>query len=116
MTLQERHSEAAQPAQVVAQGPLAGPALVLAEVHVQDPVHRLDAPVAADRLAEALAAEVVTAQIVAHLARLRAVGMPRDPHRVADRLHPRPVLSRREITRHPREIYQHRTSSSSLRK
>src|SRR5829696_10163886 len=74
MTLQERHGEATQPAQIVAQGPLAGPAVVLAEVHVQHPVHRLDPPVAAHRLAEPLAAEIPTAEIIAHLVRLRAVG------------------------------------------
>src|SRR3712207_2013331 len=67
MTLQERHGEASQPAQVVAQGPLAGAALVLAEVHVQHPVHRLDPPVAAHRFAEPLAAKVAAAEVIPHL-------------------------------------------------
>src|SRR3954447_18797335 len=42
--------------------------------------------------------------IIPHLVRSRAVGMLRDPHRVADRLHPGPVLRRREVARHLREI------------
>src|SRR3954454_12363146 len=50
------------------------------------------------------AAEIAAAEIVAHLVRLRAVGLPRDPHRVADRLDPRPVLRRSEVTRRLREI------------
>src|SRR3954464_440338 len=104
MALQEGHGEAPQPAQVVAQGPLAGATVVLAEVHVQDPVHRLDPPVAADRLAEPLAAEIAGAEVVPHLVRLRAVAMTRDPHGVADRLHTRPVLRRPESMRHLREI------------
>jgi hypothetical protein len=80
MALQERHGEPPEPAQVVAQGPLAGAAVVLPEVHVQHPVHRLDAPMAADRFAEPLAAERAAAEIMAHLVRLRAVGMLGDPY------------------------------------
>src|SRR4051812_28607315 len=101
MTLQERHGEPPQPTQVVAQGPIASAALIFAEVHVQDPVHRLDAPVATDRFAESLAAEIAAAEIVTYLVRLRAVGIPRDSHGIADRLDPRPVLRCREVTRHP---------------
>src|SRR5512135_3843988 len=104
MALQECHGEASQPAQIVAQRPLAGAAVVLAKVHIQHPVPRLDPPVAAHRFAEPLPAEIAAAEVVAYLVRLRAVGVPRDPHRVADRLDPRPVLRRREVTRHLREI------------
>lgn len=104
MTLQQRHGKASQPTQVVAQSPLARAAVVLVEVHVQHSVHRLDAPMASHRLREPLPAERTTAEIITHLVRLRAVGMPRDPHRVADRLHPRPVLTAREITRYFRDI------------
>src|ERR1700733_5200122 len=98
--LQQRHRKASQPAQVGAQSPLAGPAVVLAEVDVQHPVHRLDPPVAAYGLREPLAAEAATAEIITHLVRLATVGMPRDSNRAADRLHPGPVLPAREITRY----------------
>src|SRR5690349_17226075 len=104
MTLQEGHGEASQPAQVIAQGPLPGPAVVLAEVNVQHPVHRLDPPMATDRFRETLAAEIAAAEVIPHLVRLRAVGMLRDPYGVADRLDPRPVLRRCETTRHLCEI------------
>src|SRR4051794_5363894 len=58
VTLQEGHREAPQPAQIVAQSAFSYAAVILAEVHVQHPVHRLDAPMAADGLAETFAAEV----------------------------------------------------------
>src|SRR5260370_721894 len=98
MTLQERHSEPPQPAQVVPQGSLASAVLILAKVHVQHPVHRLDAPVPAHRFTKPLAAEVATAEIITHLVRLRPVGMLRDSHGIADRFDPWPLLPRREIT------------------
>src|SRR4051812_18785663 len=41
VTLEQRHREAAQPAQVVPQRALPGAAVILAEVDVQDPVQRL---------------------------------------------------------------------------
>src|ERR1700689_3906229 len=104
MALQQRHRKASQPAQVVAQSPLACAAVVLAEVYVQHPVHRLDPPVASHCLREALAAEGATAEIITHLVRLATIGMPRDSYRAADRLHPRPVLPAREITRDFRHI------------
>ena len=50
-------------------------------VHVQHPVHRLDAPVPAHRLAEPLAAQVPAQDVVPHLVRLAAVGVRGDPHR-----------------------------------
>src|SRR5271163_3992546 len=104
MTLQHCHGEASQPTQVVAQSPLTSAAVILTEVHVKHPVHRLDPPVAAHRLREPLAAERTTAEIITHLVRLSTVAMPRDPHCTADRLHPRPVLPAGEITRYLREI------------
>src|SRR5262249_11516466 len=67
MTLQKRHREAPQPTQVVAQRALAGAAVVLAEGHIQHPVHRLDPPVTAHRLAEALAAEVSAENVIPRL-------------------------------------------------
>ena len=99
MTLQQGHGEASQPAQIVAQRSFAGAAVVLAKVHIQHPVHRLDAPVTADRLAESLAAEITAENVVPRLVRLAAVGVLGDPQRVADRLDPRPFLLEREVGR-----------------
>ena len=92
MTLQKRHREASQPTQVVAQCALAGAAVVLAEVHVQHPVHRLDAPVAAHRFAEPLAAEITAENVVPRLVGLTAVGVLRHPQGVANGLDPGPLL------------------------
>ena len=58
MTLEEGDREALEPAEIVAQCGLPGATVVLAEVHVQYPVHRLDPPMTAHRLAESLAAEI----------------------------------------------------------
>src|ERR687886_219507 len=58
LALQESHREASQPAQIVAQGAFSAAAVILAEVPAQHPVHRLDAPMAANGLAETFAAEV----------------------------------------------------------
>ena len=63
-----------KPTQVVAQSPLSRPAVVLAKVHIQHPVHRLDPPVASHRLRETLAAQIATAQIKTHLVRLTTIG------------------------------------------
>src|SRR3954468_21722744 len=49
VTLEQGHGEAPQPTEIVAQGTFASAALILAEVHVQHPVHRLDAPMTAHR-------------------------------------------------------------------
>src|SRR5512143_1505070 len=97
MTLEKGHREAPQPAEIVAQGALPGAAVVLAEVHVQDPVHRLDAPVAADRLAEPLAAEITAEDVEPRLVRLAAVRVSGDSQGVADRLDPRPLPLGREV-------------------
>src|SRR6478736_3399848 len=70
MTLQERHREAPQPTEIVAKRPLARAAVVLTEGHVQHPVHRLDPPVPAHRLAEALAAEISAEDVEPRLVRL----------------------------------------------
>ena len=59
MALEEAHSEAPQPAQIVAKRSLACAAVVFAKVHIQNPVHRLDGPMTTDRLTESLAAEIV---------------------------------------------------------
>jgi transposase len=79
MTLQERHGEAPQPTQVVAKSPLAGAAVILPEVHVEHPMHRLDGPMAPYRLAEALAAEITAEDVVPRLVGLMAVGVSRHP-------------------------------------
>src|SRR5262245_1757374 len=75
MALQERHREAPQPAEIVAQRSLPRAAVVLAEGHVQYPVHRLDAPMATNRLAEPLAAEIPAEDVEPRLVRLMAVGV-----------------------------------------
>src|SRR4051795_2292481 len=84
MTLQERHREAPQPTEIVAQRPLARAAVVLAEGHVQHPVHRLDAPMATNRLAEPLAAEITAEDVEPRLVRLAAVGIPGHPQGITD--------------------------------
>src|SRR5262245_51638746 len=96
MTLQERHREAPEPAEIVAQCPLARAAVVLAEGHVQHPVHRLDAPMTTNRFAEALAAEITAEDVVPRLVRFVAVGILGHPQGVADRLDPWPFLFERE--------------------
>jgi len=48
---------------------------VLTKVHVQNPVHRLDGPMAADRFTKAFAAEIACANVVAHFVCLGAVVM-----------------------------------------
>src|SRR6202023_453665 len=73
------------------------------KIPLQPPVHRLDAPVAADRFAEPFAAEIACADVVAHFARLRAVVMLGESKCVADRLDPWPILFGTEITRRLRE-------------
>src|SRR3954453_17033758 len=75
MTLQKSHREPPQPAQIVAESPFPRAAVVLAKVHIQHPVHRLDPPVAADRLAETLAAEITAEDVEPRLVRLPAVGV-----------------------------------------
>jgi Transposase DDE domain len=77
MTLQERHGEASQPTQVVAQRAFTGATVVFSEVHIQHPVHRLDAPVAAHRFAETLAAEITAHDVEPRLVGLMAVGVLR---------------------------------------
>ena len=79
MALQKAHGEASQPAQIVAKRSLACAAVVLAKVHIQYPVHRLDAPVTADRLAESLAAEITAENVVPRLVRFAAVSVLRNP-------------------------------------
>src|SRR3954470_5448971 len=96
MTLQERHCEAPQPTQVIAERALAGAAVVLAEGHVEHPVHRLDPPVTAYRLAEALAAEISAENVIPRLVGLVAVGVLGHPQGVANGLDPRPLLPQRE--------------------
>src|SRR5574339_585744 len=75
MTLEKGDREASQPAKIVAQCALAGATVVLAEVHVQHPVHRLDAPMTAHRLAETLAAEIPAENVVPRLVDLTAIGV-----------------------------------------
>src|SRR5215203_4279259 len=97
MTLQEGYGEATQPAQVVAQGPLAGATVVLAEVHVQHPVHRLDSPMTTHRLAETLAAEIPAEDVVPRLVGLTTIGVLGHPQGVADGFDPRPLLLEGEV-------------------
>src|SRR5438445_615028 len=67
MTLEQRHREASQPTEIVAECSLSRPALILAKGYVQHPVHRLDAPMAPDRFAESLATEVTAKDVVSRL-------------------------------------------------
>src|SRR3954454_16159679 len=99
VTLEQGHGEAPQPTEIVAQGTFASAALILAEVHVQHPVHRLDAPMTAHRLAEALAAEITAEYVVPRLVGLMAIGVSGNPQGVADGLDPRPLLLDREVAR-----------------
>src|SRR5262245_12740221 len=103
MALQEAHREAPQPAQIIAQRALARAAVVLAEVHVQHPVHRLDAPMTADRLAESLTAEIAAEDVVPRLVRLTAVGVLGHPQGIADGFDPRPLLLQGEVGWDPGE-------------
>ena len=79
MSLEKADGEPPQPAQIVAERSLSRPAVVLAKVHIQHPVHRLDAPMTADRLTESFATEITAENVVPRLVRLAAVGMPCDP-------------------------------------
>ena len=79
MTLEQRHREASQPAQIVAKRSFTCAAVVLAKVHIQHPVHRLDAPMTANRLAESLAAEVTAENVVSRLIRFAAVSVLCNP-------------------------------------
>ena len=97
MASHQRDGEAAQPTEIVSQRAFAGSAVVFAEGDVQGPVHRLDGPVAANRFAETLAAEVASADVVAYLARLATVGVLGHTNRVADCLDPGPLFGAREI-------------------
>src|SRR5438552_11376432 len=99
MTLEEGDRKTSQPAQIVGQGSFAGAAVVLTKVHVQHPVHRLDAPVVADRFGKPFAAEITSADVVTHFVRFRAVGMLSDSKRVADRLDPGPIFFGTEVAR-----------------
>src|SRR3982751_5383729 len=103
MTLQKGHREAPEPTEIVAQRALARATVVLAEVHVQHPVHRLDAPMATNRLTETLAAEITAEDVEPRLVGLAAVGVLGHPQGIADRLDPRPFLLEREVTRDPGE-------------
>src|SRR5947207_13227567 len=58
MALEKRHGEAAEPTEIVGQGAFAGAAVVLAKGHVQDPVHRLNAPMATNCFCETFAAHI----------------------------------------------------------
>ena len=80
MTLQKRHREASQPTQIVAKCSFSCAAVVLAKLHIQHPVHRLDAPMAANRLAESLAAEVTAENIVPRFVRFAAVSVLCNPY------------------------------------
>src|SRR3954465_15378222 len=97
--LEERDGEAAQPTEIVSQRAFAGAAIVFPKSDIQGPVHRLDGPVAAHRFAEALAAQVTRADVIAHLARLATIGVLRHAQRVANGLDPGPVFGARESTR-----------------
>src|SRR5271169_5547992 len=97
--LEECDGEAAQPAEIVSQRAFAGSAIVFAKSDIQGPVHRLNGPVAANRFTEALAAEIASADVIAHLARLATIGVLSHAQRVANRLDPGPFFGAREIAR-----------------
>src|SRR5674476_220046 len=87
MTLEKCHCKSPQPTEIVAQRSLASATVVLAKIHVQHPVHRLDSPMTANRFAEPLAAEIAAQNVVPCFVRFTAVRMLRHPQCVADRLH-----------------------------
>jgi hypothetical protein len=101
MSLEKADGEASKPAQIVAQRSLARPAVIFAKVHIQHPVHRLDAPMTADRLTESFATEITAENLVPRLVRFAAVGMLGNPQCVANRLDPRPFLLQLEVARNP---------------
>src|SRR4051812_49767877 len=103
MTFEEGDGEASQPAQIVAQRSFAGAAVVFTKVHVQHPMHRLDAPMATDRFSKPFAAEIACSKVVSHFVRLRAVVMLSEAKSVADCFHPGPILFGAEIARRLRE-------------
>ena len=100
MPLEEGYRKATKPAEVIAQGTLAGSAVVFAKRDIQDPMHGLNTPVTANRLRETLAAQITRADVVAHLARLPAIGVLREADGITDRLDGRPVARRGEVARH----------------
>ena len=104
MTLEESHGEATQPTEIVAQGAFPCATVVLAKGHVQDPVHRFDAPVPANCLREAFAAQIARADVITHFACFLAVCLLRPAHCIADRLHVRPILSGCKVARRLGEI------------
>src|SRR5674476_411986 len=101
MTLEKCHRESPQPTEIVAQRSFANATVVLAKVHVQHPVHRLDPPMTPNRFAESLAAEITAHNVVASLVRFIAVGVLSQPQCVANCLHPRPLLFDCEVEWNP---------------
>ena len=79
MALQKRHCEASQPAQIIAKCSFACAAIVLTKINIQHPVHRLDAPMTANRFAESLAAEVSAENVVSRFVRFAAVSVLCNP-------------------------------------
>ena len=65
MLLQHRNGEALEPTQIVGQCPFPRATLVLTKIDIEDPVHGLDAPMPANRLAESFPAEVFARDVVA---------------------------------------------------
>jgi hypothetical protein len=62
-----------------AQRSFACAAIILAKVHIQHPVHRLDTPMTADRLAESLVIKAAAENVVSRLVRFAAVSVLCNP-------------------------------------
>src|ERR1700719_1167365 len=91
MTLEQADGEAAEPREIIRQGAFARAAVIFSEGHIQHPVHGFNAPVAANGFRESFAADIASADVVAHLTGFATVRMYYPTHRVADRFDIRPI-------------------------